>query len=136
MKLVVIAALVIAQVPLLLWSDNTSENLLKLPCLSQVVVVTWPSLNPTKVGGSEILAEFERSKNSNYVPRINSNDLKSFVEEKCGSVIEIELQQQTSLDQDQELKQKLRSLNLQDYIIMLTVFVNINILGFSRVFNA
>ena len=123
MKVVALGYLVLSQVPLLLWSDST-ENLLKLPCLSQVVMVTWPNFNPTRIGDG-ILSEFSSSKNSKYIPRINKGELDHWVKRKCiGSVAELTIESENPLDQDQELKTKLRLLNLNNYIVLLTVILN------------
>ena len=123
MKVVALGYLVLSQVPLLLWSDST-ENLLKLPCLSQVVMVTWPNFNPTRIGDG-ILTEFNSSKNSKYIPRINKGELDEWIKRKCGgSVAELFIESENPLDQDQELKTKLRLLNLNNYIVLLTVILN------------
>jgi hypothetical protein len=119
MKLIALVYFVLSQVPLLLWSDST-ENLLKLPCLSQVIMVSWPNFNPTRIG-SGILGEFNSIKNAKYIPRINKQELDTLVKNKCGSVVEIAIEEENPLDQDQELKTKLRQLNFNDYIVMLTV---------------
>ena len=124
MKFQVIFGLALAQVPLLMWSDTT-ENLLKLPCLSQTVIVDWPSFNPTKVG-SAILSEFSNSKNQHYIPRINDQELRNHMQ-KCSNVVEISINNQNLLDMDQELKSKLRELNLDNYVVMLHVLLLIGI---------